>query len=61
MRGVAPGIAAMARYAGALTAPDIDADRGALTVRPLRLPPREGLGGPHGDPAATRRVFGAKR
>ena len=39
-----PALAAMARRTGALTAPDIDADRGALTVRPLRLPPREGFG-----------------
>jgi len=39
MRGVAPDTAAMARRADALTAPGIDADRGALTVRRLRLPP----------------------
>jgi hypothetical protein len=39
MRGGAPGIAAMARRAGALTGSGIDAERGALTVRRLRLPP----------------------
>ena len=39
MRGVAPGIAAVAPHADALTAPGIDADRDAPTIRRLRLPP----------------------